>query len=218
MATTSLELRSPLRQARQAQVVVLAWMLIEAAVAIGAGIAARSIALGAFGADSIIELFSAVVVLRQLLKRSEEGRDEILTDGERRASRLVGWALYAVIAFIVLSSAASFLLRLRPESSPVGVGLTVTTIFVMAALWQWRLSLADRLRSPALKADAACSAVCLYMAGTTLAGLALNQIFGWWWADPLAALVLVWWIRGEANEALEAGRTGHACCDDEQCA
>jgi len=218
MAANSLELRSPLRQARQAQVLVLAWMLIEAAVAIGAGIAAHSIALSAFGADSIIELFSAGVVLRQLLKRTEDGPDEVLSDGERQASRLVGWALYAVIAFIVLSSAASLLVGLRPESSPVGVGLTVTSIFVMAALWRWRLSLADRLRSPALKGDAACSAVCLYMAGTTLAGLALNQIFGWWWADPLAALALVWWIRGEANEALEAARTGQACCDDDQCA
>ncbi|HVC78802.1 MAG TPA: hypothetical protein VND96_20010 [Candidatus Micrarchaeaceae archaeon] len=218
MAANTLELRSPLRQARQAQVLVLAWMLIEAAVAIGAGIAAHSIALSAFGADSIIELFSAGVVLRQLLKRTQYVQDEILSDGERQASRLVGWALYAVIAFIVLSSAASLLVGLRPESSFVGVGLTVTSIFVMAALWRWRLSLADRLRSPALKGDAACSAVCLYMAGTTLAGLALNQIFGWWWADPLAALALVWWIRGEANEALEAARTGQACCDDDQSA
>ncbi len=218
MAANTLELRSPLRQARQAQVLVLAWMLIEAAVAIGAGITAHSIALSAFGADSIIELFSAGVVLRQLLKRTEDGHDEILSDGERQASRLVGWALYAVIAFIVLSSAASLLVGLRPEASPVGVGLTIASIFVMTALWRWRLSLADRLRSPALKGDAACSAVCLYMAGTTLAGLALNQIFGWWWADPLAALALVWWIRGEANEALEAARTGQACCDDDQCA
>jgi divalent metal cation (Fe/Co/Zn/Cd) transporter len=218
MAAISLKLRSPLRQARQAQVLVLAWMLIEAAVAIGAGITAHSIALSAFGADSIVELFSAGVVLRQLLKRTDDGHDENLSGGERQASRLVGWALYAVIAFIVLSSAASLLLRLRPESSPVGVGLTVTSILVMAALWRWRLRLADRLASPALKGDAACSAVCLYMAGTTLAGLALNQIFGWWWADPLAALALVWWIRGEANEALEAARTGQACCDDDECA
>jgi divalent metal cation (Fe/Co/Zn/Cd) transporter len=218
MAATSLELHSPLRQARQAQLLVLAWMLIEAAVAIGAGITAHSIALSAFGADSIIELFSAGVVLRQLLKRTDGGYDENLSDGERQASRLVGWALYAVIAFIVLSTAASLLVRLRPESSPVGVGLTVASIFVMAALWRWRLSLADRLHGPALKGDAACSAVCLYMAGTTLIGLTLNQIFGWWWADPLAALALVWWIRGEANEALEAARTGQACSDDEECA
>jgi divalent metal cation (Fe/Co/Zn/Cd) transporter len=214
MATNALTSQTPLRLARLAQVLVLGWMLIEAAVAIGSGIAARSIALTGFGADSIIELFSAAVVLRQLLRRSNDGHDESLDHGERQASRLVGWALYAVIAYIVLSSAASFLFRVRPEGSPLGIGLTVAAIFVMAALWRWRLNLADRLGSPALKGDAACSAVCLYMAGTTLAGLILNQLFGWWWADPIAALALIWWIRGEANEALEAARTGQACQDD----
>jgi divalent metal cation (Fe/Co/Zn/Cd) transporter len=204
MATRALSFRTPLRQARLAQLLVLGWMLIEAGVAIWSGIAARSIALTAFGADSLIELFSAAVVLRQLLRRSDTGSDAARGEGERSASRLVGWALYAVIAYILVSSAASLLLGVRPEGSPVGIGLTVAALFVMAALWRWRLSLADRLGSPALKGDAACSAVCLYLAGTTLAGLVLNQLFGWWWADPIAALVLIWWIRGEANEALEA--------------
>jgi len=208
MATSALSFRTPLGQARLAQLLVLGWMLLEAAVAIGSGIAARSIALTAFGADSLIELFSASVVLRQLLRRTERGSDAIVRNGERRASGLVGWALYAVIAYIVISSAASLLLGVRPEGSPLGIGLMVAAIFVMAALWRWRLRLADRLESPALKGDAACSAVCLYLAGTTLSGLVLNQLFCWWWADPVAALVLIWWIRGEAREALEAARTG----------
>ncbi len=206
MATSALASRSPLRLARLAQVLVLGWMLIEAAVAIGSGIAARSIALTGFGADSVIELFSAAVVLRQLLRRRTDGHDESPDLGERRASRLVGWALYAVIGYIVLSSGAALILGVRPQGSPVGIALTVAAILVMAALWRWRLNLADRLGSPALKGDAACSAVCLYLAGATLAGLLLNQVFGWWWADPLAGLALIWWIRSEANEALEAGR------------
>jgi divalent metal cation (Fe/Co/Zn/Cd) transporter len=210
MATGALSFRTPLRQARLAQLLVLGWMLIEAGVAIWSGLAARSIALTAFGADSLIELFSAAVVLRQLLRRSDTGNDAALGEGERSASRLVGWALYAVIAYILISSSASLLLGVRPEGSPVGIGLTFAAIFVMAALWRWRLRLADRLRSPALKGDAACSAVCLYLAGTTLAGLVLNQLLGWWWADPIAALVLIWWIRGEANEALEAAHDGSA--------
>lgn len=208
MATSAFSLRTPLRQARLAQLLVLVWMLLEAAVAIGSGIAARSIALTAFGADSLIELFTAGVVLRQLLRRSEQGSDAAVRDGERRASGLVGWALYAVIGYILLSSAASLLLGVRPEASPLGIGLMVAAILVMAALWRWRLNLADRLGSPALKGDAACSAVCLYLAGTTLVGLVLNQLLGWWWADPVAALALIWWIRGEANEALEAAGIG----------
>jgi divalent metal cation (Fe/Co/Zn/Cd) transporter len=80
----------------------------------------------------------------------------------------------------------------------------VISIAIMTWLWRWRLSLADRLGSPALRGDAACSVACLYMGIATLAGLALNALLGWWWADPIAGLALIWWIRGEAKEALEA--------------
>ena len=195
-----------LQQARLAQVLTLGWMVIEAAVAITAGIAARSVALTAFGVDSGVELFSSAVVLHRLLQRSESEERGSLSGGERRASRLVGYALYGLIAYIVLSAVASLVLRIEPQRSPVGIALTVASLGIMAALWRWRLALADRLGSPALRGDAACSMVCLYMAAIALAGLGLNELFGLWWADPLAALLLVWWIRGEAKEAVEAGR------------
>jgi divalent metal cation (Fe/Co/Zn/Cd) transporter len=187
-----------------AQTVTVGWMLVEGAIAVGAGIAAHSVALTAFGFDSFIELFSAAVVLRRVLKRSETEERGSLTSGERTASRLVGWALYLLIAYIVLSAAAGLFLQLRPEASPIGVGLTATSIIIMTILWRWRLSLADRLGSPALHGDAACSVVCIYMAFAALVGLALNGLFGWWWADPIAGLALIWWIRSEAKEALEA--------------
>ena len=193
-----------LTEARLAQLLTVAWMVIEGAVAIGAGVAAHSVALTAFGADSAIELFSSGVVLHRLLTRSENEERGALTAGERRATRLVGMALYALIAYIVLSAGVSVVLRLEPERSPVGIGLAVASLVVMAILWRWRLALAGRLGSPALRGDAACSMVCLYMAGATLAGLLLNQLLSLWWADPLAGLALVWWIRGEAREALEA--------------
>jgi divalent metal cation (Fe/Co/Zn/Cd) transporter len=195
-----------LQQARLAQVLTVGWMVIEAGVAIVAGIAARSVALTAFGVDSGVELFSSVVVLHRLLQRSESEERGSLTGGERRASRLVGYALYGLIAYIVLSAVVSLVLRLEPQRSPVGIGLTVASLGIMAVLWRWRLALADRLGSPALRGDAACSMVCLYMAAVALAGLVMNQLFGLWWADPLAAVALVWWIRGEAREAVEAGR------------
>ncbi|MDQ6918926.1 MAG: cation transporter [Candidatus Dormibacteraeota bacterium] len=179
-------------------------MLIEGVIAVGAGIVAHSIALTAFGLDSFIELFSAAVVLRRLLERSVTEERGSRTAGEKTASRLVGLALYLLIAYIVLSAAAGILLRLRPEASPVGLALIIASIAVMTALWRWRLSLADRLGSPALRGDAACSVVCLYMALAALAGLALNSWLGWWWADPIAGLGLIWWIRREAKEALEA--------------
>lgn len=196
-----------LQQARLAQVLTVGWMVIEAAIAIVAGIAARSVALTAFGVDSGVELFSSAVVLHRLLQRSESEERGSLSGGERRASRLVGYALYGLIAYIVLSAAVSIGLRIEPQRSPVGIALTVASLAIMAVLWRWRLALAERLGSPALRGDAACSMVCLYMAAVALAGLVLNQLFGLWWADPLAAIALVWWIRGEAREAVEAGRT-----------
>jgi divalent metal cation (Fe/Co/Zn/Cd) transporter len=145
------------------------------------------------------------VVLRRVIQRSEDEERGSLTRGERTASRLVGSALYVLIAYIVVAAAAGLVLRLRPEASPVGLGLTLVSIPIMALLLKWRLRLADRLGSPALRGDAACSVVCLYMAFATLAGLALNALLGWWWADPIAGLALIWWIRGEANEALQSG-------------
>ena len=209
-------LRKPLRQARVAQTLTVAWMVVEGAVAVGAGVIAHSVALTAFGFDGFIELFSAAVVLRRVLERSADEERGSLTGGERRASRLVGWALYALIAYIVLSAIAGIALGLRAETSPVGIGLALTSLVIMAGLWRWRLNLAQRLGSPALRGDAACSVVCLYMAAATLVGLGLNALFGFWWADSLAGLALIWWIRGEANEALEAAATGKAC-DDEDC-
>jgi divalent metal cation (Fe/Co/Zn/Cd) transporter len=193
-----------LAQARIAQAVTVGWMLIEGVIAVGAGVVAHSVALTAFGFDSFIELFSAAVVLRLVLQRSESEERGSRTEGERTASRLVGLALYVLIAYIVVSAVAGILFRLRPEASPVGLALTVVSIAIMTVLWRWRVSLAARLGSPALRGDAACSVVCLYMAIATLAGLALNALFGWWWADPVAGLALIWWIRGEANEALAA--------------
>ncbi|HEX7265303.1 MAG TPA: cation transporter [Candidatus Dormibacteraeota bacterium] len=198
--------RSMLRQARVAQWVTVGWMVVEGAVAIGAGIAARSVALTAFGVDSGIELFSSVVVLRRLLQRTESEERNSMTGGERSATRLVGLALYALIVYIVLSAGVALVFRFEPVGSPIGIGLTIASLVIMAVLWRWRLALAERLGSPALRGDAACSMVCLYMAGVALAGLLLNQLFGLWWADPLAGLALIWWIRGEANEALEASR------------
>ena len=206
MLTATQRASSLLRQARLAQWLTVGWMVIEGAVAIGAGIAAHSVALTAFGVDSGIELFSSVVVLRRLLQRNESEERGSMTGGERRASRLVGYGLYGLIAYIVVSAGVAFGFRIEAHASPVGIALTLASLGIMAALWRWRLHLADRLGSPALRGDAACSMVCLYLAGVSLAGLLLNQLFGLWWADPLAGLALSWWIRGEASEAVEAGK------------
>jgi divalent metal cation (Fe/Co/Zn/Cd) transporter len=88
------------------------------------------------------------------------------------------------------------------------VALALAALIIMPLLWRWRLALAVRLDSPALRADSACSLVCVYLSAALMAGLLLNALLGWWWADPLAALAMIFWIRGEAAEALEAAKTG----------
>jgi len=196
------------RRARLAEGLTIAWMVVELAVALAAGIAARSVALTTFGVDSGIELFTALVVMRQLLLHTARATDEELDERERQASRLVGWALYALVVYILVTSIVSLAGAARPGSSPAGIALAAAALLVMPVLWRWRLGLAARLDSPALRADAACSLVCIYLSATLLAGLLLNRLFGWWWADPLAALAMIWWIRGEAAEALEAARSG----------
>jgi divalent metal cation (Fe/Co/Zn/Cd) transporter len=166
------------------------------------------VALTTFGIDSALELFTALVVLRQLILHTQRATGEELDARERQASRLVGLGLYGLIAYIVASSAWSLASGSRPQSSPVGLALACAALIVMPVLWRWRLVLAGRLDSPALRADAACSLVCVYLSVTLLAGLLLNALLGWWWADPLAALAMIWWIRGEAAEALEAAKSG----------
>lgn len=195
-----------LRQARLAEAATLAWMVLECVLALAAGVAARSLVLVAFGVDSGIELLAATVVMRRLLQRTPEEEAGALSDGERSASRVLGWALRVLIAYIVVGAAAALAFRVHPEPSLVGIGLTSASVLVMAVLWRWRSRLAERLGSPALKADAACSMACLWMAAAALAGLLLNQALGLWWADALAGLLLVWWIHREAQEALEAAR------------
>jgi divalent metal cation (Fe/Co/Zn/Cd) transporter len=195
-------------RARLAESLTIAWMVVELIVALWAGIAARSVALTTFGIDSAIELFTATVVLRQLLLHTERATDEELDRRERQASRLVGWSLYGLIVYIVASSGWSLASGSKPESSSAGIALAVAALIVMPLLWRWRRGLAERLDSPALRGDAACSVVCIYMSAVLLVGLLANRFLHWWWADPLAGLAMIWWIRGEAREALEAAGTG----------
>ena len=127
-----------IRQARVAEGLVITWMVVELVVALTAGIAARSVALTAFGVDSGIEVFTAVVVLRQLLLHTDRATEDELDARERQASRLVGWALYGLIVYIVVSSAGSLITQTEPESSLPGMMLAIAALLVMTPLWRWR--------------------------------------------------------------------------------
>lgn len=205
------------RQGVWIECITVFWMTIEASVAISVGFATHSVSLQGFGIDSIIELLSGGVLLWRLLVEQRGGSVEAVEQAERRAAWISAIGLFALAAYIVLNSVMAFLTRTRPEASWVGIALAIAAVIIMPLLWRSKLHIAIKINSAALKADAMCSITCAYMSITLLVGLLLNTLFGWWWADPLAALVLVYFIVQEGREALHEARTGEtcSCCDDD---
>jgi divalent metal cation (Fe/Co/Zn/Cd) transporter len=193
-------------------------MTIEAGLAITVGFATHSVSLQGFGIDSIVELIAGGILLWRLLVEQRGGSVERIEQAERRASWVTAISLFALATYIVGDSAWSFFTQTRPESSWWGVGLAVAAAIIMPLLWQGKLRIAKRIGSAALKADAACSVTCAYMSGVLLVGLLLNRFLGWWWADPLTALTLVYFLVQEGREALHEARTGETCrCGNEEC-
>jgi divalent metal cation (Fe/Co/Zn/Cd) transporter len=200
------------------ELVTILWMTIEAAVAISVGFATRSVSLQGFGLDSIVELIAGGILLWRLLVEQRGGSVARIEKAERCAAFVTAISLFALAVYIVGDSAFSFMARTKPESSWRGVGLAIAAALVMPLLWQGKLRVAKRIGSVALKADAACSVTCAYMSLTLLVGLLLNRIFAWWWADPLAALALVYFLLQEGREALHEARTGETCsCGKDDC-
>ncbi|HLQ10006.1 MAG TPA: cation transporter [Ktedonobacteraceae bacterium] len=196
----------------------LVWMVGEASVAITAGLMAHSVSLEGFGFDSIVELVAGGVLLWRLLVEQRGGSLASIERAERRAAWITAISLFALALYIVADSGFSLLTRSHPQVSWWGVGLAIAAAIIMPLLWQGKLRVARRIGSAALKADAVCSVTCAYMSFTLLIGLLLNTLFGLWWADSLAALVLVYFIVQEGREALHEARTGETCsCGDEEC-
>ncbi len=200
------------------ELATIGWMLVEASVALTVGFLTHSVSLQGFGIDSIIELVSGGVLLWRLLVEQGGGESEVVERAERRAAWITATALFALALYIVIDSAISLFVRSHAEASWWGIGLAIAAALIMPLLWRGKLHIARQIGSAALKADAMCSITCAYMSITLLAGLLLNTLFGWWWADPLAALVLVYFIVREGREALHEARTGETCsCCDNDC-
>ena len=191
------------RRVIRIQTLTLVWMSVEAAVSLGAAWAARSPALLGFGGDSAVELLSAAVVLRRFY---DSAHDE---HAEERASKMAGALLFALAAFVVLASFLALLGHVEARPSRVGIALLIFAAVVMPWLARQKRRLSAATGSAALRADAAESAVCGYLALIALAGLALNSLWGVKWADPVAALALLPLIVREGWEAMK----GKSCCD-----
>jgi divalent metal cation (Fe/Co/Zn/Cd) transporter len=190
-----------IRRIQRVQTVTIAWMSVEALVSIFAAWRARSPALLAFGGDSAIELFSAVVVLWRF--RPSAAHEE----AEMRAARVAGALLLALAAFVAVTSVTSLLGDNEPKPTFLGIAVLVAAATIMPWLAKEKRQLSGATGSAALRADAAQSVLCAYLSLIALAGLAINAIWHLKWADPTAALVVVPLILWEGREALR----GKAC-------
>jgi divalent metal cation (Fe/Co/Zn/Cd) transporter len=192
-----------IRRAVRLETAVIAWNLVEGVVAVAAGVAAESVALLGFGIDSFIELASAVVVLHWLWEEARGTSTAAAELLERRAKRVAGVLLLALAAYITFESVRRLLgYGAQAEESLVGIALTSLSLVVMPLLGWAKLRTAAALRSGALRADAFETIACAWLSLATLVGISLNAIFGWAWADPAAALLLVPLLIREGGEGL----------------
>jgi divalent metal cation (Fe/Co/Zn/Cd) transporter len=186
--------------------VTVGWMVIEACVALGAAVAARSVLLAAFGIDSVVELLSGVVLYQRLQVESSGASDEAVDRLEARTTAISAILLILLCAFVVLFSIGGILLRVEPDASLLGIGVSAIAIVAMPVLARAKHRVNKVIGSPSLRADIAETVSCAYLAAVTLAGLAATLLFGWWWAQYVAALALLIWLVPEAREAFWAWR------------
>jgi cation diffusion facilitator family transporter len=188
------------RRGRRLEYLTIGWNSLEAVASVAAGLLAGSVALVGFGADSLIEVSSGVVLLWRLHagERDEARRERV----ERCALRLVGACFLALAAYVLYEAVSSLVRREPPEASAVGLLIAALSLVVMPLLARAKRRVAARIKSRALAADSRQTDLCAYLSAVLLGGLALNALFGWWWADPVAALVMVPIIAREGFEAL----------------
>lgn len=199
-ATNTQALSDTNARVQRVQTLTLAWMIVEAAVALTVGVRRDSPALVGFGGDSAIELFSAVVVLLRFTRRQPIG--------ERTAARIAGALLFLLACYVAAVSAFQLAGQKEAEPSIAGMVVLIAAGIFMPLLARAKRRLSAATASAALRADAAQSAVCAYLSWISLIGVGLNAWRGWSWADPVAAFCLLPII---LKESWESAR-GHACC------
>lgn len=185
----------------------IAYNSLEGIIAIVAGFFAGSIALVGFGFDSVIEVTSGAVLLWRLHADVNEAHRKQI---EETSLRLVGICFLVLAAYVSYDSLQSLIMHQLPEESITGILLAIASLIVMPLLSRAKRQVAKNINSSAMAADARQTEFCTYLSAILLGGLLFNAIFGWWWADPIAALVMVPIIAREGVEALR----GKTCCTD----
>ncbi len=185
MKQASLVARDSIQRGRRLEYFGLGWNVVEAVVAVGAGLLAGSTALLGFGIDSLIESLSGIVLLWRL-SHGEKGEQR-----EQMARKLVGISLLILAGYVGFEAAESLIKQEPPAASYVGIGLAVLSVIVMPLLARAKRKVASSLNSRAMHADSKQTDICAYLSAILLIGLGANALCGWWWADPVAALAMV---------------------------
>jgi len=193
------------RRARFLARLGLAWHGIEATIAIAAGVVAGSIALVGFGADSLVEMVAGFIVLWRFRGIGDSA------DREHPAHRMIAVTFWAIAAYVAVEAARPLLGGHHPEVSYVGIGLSAVTLGTMPPLAAAKARVAEQLHSSAVRSEGRQNLVCAYLSAALLIGLGANALFGWWWADPAAALVIAAVAANEGREAW-TGEGGADCC------
>jgi divalent metal cation (Fe/Co/Zn/Cd) transporter len=188
------EQRRLLRRGRLLESATLGWNVVGVFVLAVAAIEARSVALAGFGLDSLIEIGASTVVLWELADIAKERRN--------RAMRLIGFAFVGLAVYLAIQSTVVLALGFHPRHSPLGIAWTGVTAGVMFALAAGKSKTGTALRNPVLIAEGRITMIDGILATAVLIGLVLNASIGWWWADPLAGYVLLYYAVREAREAL----------------
>jgi divalent metal cation (Fe/Co/Zn/Cd) transporter len=183
----------------------IGYNVVEAIVSVAAGLVSGSVALVSFGVDSGIEVISSLAAHWRLRADTDPDRRERV---ERLTHRIIATSFLALAAYVIVESATTLWEHEAPDASPVGLVILVLSVVVMPALARASRRVARALGSRALEADAAQTSLCAYLSVIALAGVGLNAAWGWWWADPVAALAMVPIV---AKEGLEGWRGEDVC-------
>jgi divalent metal cation (Fe/Co/Zn/Cd) transporter len=203
--------RAPtLRHALRLEYLTVGWNIVEGLIAIAAAVAAGSVALLGFGVDSFVESASGAVLIWRLRAERRGLDEEEIERLDHRAHKLVALSLFVLAAYVLLDAAKTLWLRERPHVSFVGIALTAVSLVVMVWLARAKRRAARALGSRAMEADAFQTTACWWLSLITLGGIGLNAVFGWWWADPVAAIGMTYFLVREGREAWE-GKDD--CCD-----
>ncbi|WP_437979186.1 cation transporter [Sorangium sp. So ce295] len=199
-----------LQRALRLEYLTVGWNVVEGVIAVTAALAAGSVALLGFGVDSFVESLSGSVLIWRLKAEGGKRDHEEIERIEHRARKLVAVSLFALAAYITFDAGKALWLKEMPETSLVGIVLTAISLAVMLWLARAKRRAAAALGSRAMAADAFQTTACWWLSLITFGGIGINALFGWWWADPLAALGVAYFLVHEGREAWEGK---DECCE-----